>query len=473
MIIYALHYYKIKEENEMATTNITFVFMFLPIALAFYYLVKDDAKEYVLLFLSIIFYACGSLQYLGLFIISIAATILIGRAIHTFSEKALLTKLLLAIGIVYNISILGFYKYSGFAFPLGVSFFTFKAVSYLVDVYSKKIVLESNPFHDALYLSFFGQVISGPLSKYNDMKNITITLKTNSERYDLFAEGVYRFMIGFNKKVLIADVLSNVTNEIFSAPMSNFAPSYAWLGSICYSLQLFFDFAGYSDMAIGITKMFGYHCPENFNFPYMAESVSKFWRRWHITLGAWFRDYIYIPAGGSRVGKIRLLFNLFLVWAFTGIWHGSTWNFVVWGLGYFVVIAFEKFTGLPDKIKSKPVQILYRIGMLLFVNFQWIIFRADNLSHGLLFIKAMFTSGTNPLADARTLFLLKDYAAFFIAAIILSFPVVPWLEKKCQTNTKTYTIMQTILMIVVSLLFVWSLSFVVSGLNNPFAYANF
>lgn len=475
----------------MATTSISFVFMFLPIALAIYYLVREEAREYVLLFLSIIFYACGSLKYTSLFIISIIITILLGRTIAQNIENKKWNKILLIIGIVYNVSILGYYKYYDFALstyanvagtvvglknlalPLGISFFTFKAISYLVDVYSEKVVLDASPVHDALYLSFFGQVVSGPLSRYNDMKNISITLKCKNERYDLFAEGVYRFMVGFNKKVLLADGLSNITNEIFAAPFENFSVAYAWLGAICYALQLFFDFAGYSDMAIGITKMFGYNCPENFYYPYMAESVSKFWRRWHITLGAWFRDYIYIPAGGSRVGKLRLVCNLLMVWVLTGIWHGSTWNFVFWGLGYFAVITFEKITGLPEKITSKVGQAIYRIAMLSFVICQWVIFRFDSLLNDLRFIKRMFFCEANPLADSRTLFLIKDYFVFILGAVILSFPIVPWMEKKWESNEKVFSRMQTIMMIMVAVLFIWALSFVVSGLNNPFAYANF
>lgn len=475
----------------MATTNVTFIFMFLPIALALYWLVKDEFKEYVLLFLSLVFYACGSLKYLSIFMISIAITIVLGRVIASKPENIKFNKVLLIVGIIYNVSILGYYKYFDFALstysgitgntvelknlalPLGISFFTFKAISYLVDVYSGKVTLDVNPVHDALYLSFFGQVLSGPLSRYSDMKNIAISSKGKSERVNLFAEGVYRFLIGFNKKVLLANVLSNVTNEIFAAPFESFSIGYAWLGAVCYSLQLFFDFAGYSDMAIGITKMFGYNCPENFNFPYMAESVSKFWRRWHITLGAWFRDYIYIPTGGSRVGKVRLLLNLLTVWLLTGIWHGSAWNFVFWGLGYFVVIAFEKYTGLPERIKSKAGQVVYRVGMLLFINFQWVIFRSDNLLHGLGFIKRMFICESNPLADTRTLFLIKDYGVFILAAIVLSFPLIPYIEKKWEANEKVHNIVQTVITAMVALLFVWSLSFVVSGLNNPFAYANF
>lgn len=476
----------------MSTTSLVFVFLFLPLSLALYYLAKDETKEYVLLFLSIVFYACGSLKYLTIFLISICITIAIGRTMATYTTKnKIITRFLLIIGIIYNVSILAYYKYFDFALstysdltgtavelknfvlPLGISFFTFKAISYLADIYNQKIVLRNDPFHDALYLSFFGQVISGPLSRYNDMTNIVASLKTKCDRFDLFSEGVYRFMIGFNKKVLLSNMLANITNEVFSAPFESFSVGYAWLGSICFSLELFFDFSGYSDMAIGLSKMFGYNCPENFFYPYATESVSKFWRRWHITLGAWFRDYIYIPLGGSRVREIRLAVNLLIVWILTGIWHGSAWNFVIWGIGYFIAIAFEKFSGLPDIIKSRMGRIIYRVGVLLFINFQWVIFRSSDLLNGLRFIKRMFICVNNPLADSRTLFLLKDYGVFIVVAIILSFPIIPWIEKRFGQNQKSANIIRVVQVAIVGLSFVWAISCVISGLNNPFAYANF
>ena len=296
----------------MTITSLLFLFCFLPIVLAIYYIANDNAKECILLIASLIFYSIGSLRYLMLFIVVMALTIIIGRVMDLINSKAL-RRLLLVLGVIVNISVLGYYKYTDFAIltlnkifdssielkelllPLGISFFTFKAISYLVDVYKGKIELQKcSPLHDAFYLSFFAQVQSGPLTRYSGSFCVD-----RVERKAMFSDGVWRFLIGFNKKVLLANVLSNITTEIFSTEFENFSTAYAWLGSICYSLQLFYDFAGYSDMAIGISEMFGYKCMENFNYPYMTESVAKFWRRWHISLSEWFRDYIYIPLGAD------------------------------------------------------------------------------------------------------------------------------------------------------------------------------
>ena len=356
------------------------------------------------------------------------------------------------------------------ALPLGISFFTFKSISYLVDVYRKKAALTDNPLHDALYLSFFAQIQSGPLSRYHDMTQF------NQKKidFDLFSDGVYRFLAGFSKKILISNVLSNITTEIFKAPFENFSTSYAWLGAVCYSLQLFFDFSGYSDMAIGITQMFGYKCPENFDYPYMTDSVSKFWRRWHITLSEWFRDYIYIPLGGSRnKRKWRVYVNLFVVWLLTGIWHGAAWNFVVWGLGYFVVISLERIFELPGRLKSKLGKILYRICSLLFINFQWVLFRSESLLSGLRYIKRMILPYTNEVANMRTLFLIKDYWFFIVLAIVLSTPIVSKLGCKLEKNKIVHTIYEILIALLVIGGFIWSISFVVAGQNNPFAYADF
>ena len=361
----------------MSINGVLFLFCFLPISLAAYYIADDKIKEYVLLFISLCFYALGSLEYILLFLCAIAVNIMIGRSIHC-SVNIIVRRALLVAGIVFNAGILIYYKYSDFiiqninrvsgknlslfelALPLGISFFTFKAISYLTDIYMKKAVLSNNPIHDALYLSFFAQIQSGPLTRYNDMAFPAELKGQKNAKLTLFSSGAFRFMIGFNKKVLIANVLSKITTEVFSLPFENFTVSYAWLGSICYSLQLFFDFAGYSDMAIGLSEMFGYKCTENFNFPYMTESVSKFWRRWHISLSEWFRDYIYIPLGGSRnTNKLAVYRNLFVVWILTGIWHGASWNFVFWGLGYFALISFERMTKLPERFRFKFSKIIY------------------------------------------------------------------------------------------------------------------
>ena len=476
----------------MDMTNIIFLFLFLPVSLVLYYLVRNEVKEYVLMIISLIFYACGSLEYLVLFIISMSFNIVLGRKIHSTNDPKLIRKMLLICGIVLDAGVLVYYKYSGFAIsalrgiskdfeiynilaPLGISFFTFKEISYLADIYMGKAILDDNPVHDVLYFSFFAQIQSGPITRYNDMRPVKVTKEDDQNRqFDLFADGVYRFIIGFNKKILLANNLSNITRETFSASMADMSIGYAWLGAICFSLQLYYDFSGYSDMAIGITQMFGYRCPENFVYPYFTESVSKFWRRWHISLSAWFRDYIYFPLGGSRVdSKWRLILNLFVVWLLTGIWHGANWNFIIWGLGYFVLISFEKFTGIPDKFKLGISKAIYRILTLMFINFEWVIFNSDSLRDGLRYIKKMIICPSNPLADARTLFLIKDYFVFIICAVIFSFPVIPYIEKKMSVSRCKQYVWEMVYMGVNIFLFVWAISFVISGRNNPFVYANF
>ena len=285
--------------------------------------------------------------------------------------------------------------------------------------------------------------------------------------------GCYRFITGFNKKILLANTLSNITSETFAVG-ARMSTAYAWLGAVCYSLQLYFDFSGYSDMAIGVGMMLGYRCPENFRYPYMTESVSQFWRRWHITLGAWFRDYVYIPLGGSRAKKrSRCCMNLFVVWALTGLWHGASWNFLFWGLGYFLAIWFEKLTGWPERFRSKAGKHLYRVAALLFINFQWVIFRAEGLRAGLRYVRSMLYCAADPLADARALFLLKDYLAFILAAIMLCFPIVPWLEKRLARWRASRAAWEVAVVLANGFLLVWAVSFVVAGRNNPFAYANF
>lgn len=469
----------------MSMTSMLFLFMFLPLSLAIYYMSSKSVKEYVLLAISLLFYSLCSIDYIVLFMIAITMTVLIGRAINRVESKSWKCSLLV-IGIVINAGLLIYYKYSdfalstwgsitstavqlkGLALPLGISFFTFKAISYLTDIYRGTATLSDNPIHDALYLSFFPQVQSGPLSRYNEL-----TRRSDID-ISLFSDGVFRFLIGFSKKVLIANVLSKITTEIFAAPLESFSMLYAWVGSICYSLQLLFDFAGYSDMAIGISEMFGYSCMENFNYPYMTESVTKFWRRWHISLGQWFRDYIYIPMGGSRTkAKWRIYLNLLVVWLLTGIWHGAAWNFVVWGLGYFVAIAFERLTNLPGRLKHKWTKAIYRVLTLLFINFQWVLFNSKDLLSGLKFIKRMIVYRQNELADFRAAFLLKDYWFFIVAAILLCFPIIPWLDKKLHGKKVLHALFEVATALITIAAFIWSVSFVVAGLNNPFAYANF
>lgn len=472
----------------MSITGILFLFLFLPISLLLYYISNDEIKRYILLCSNIVFYSLCSLKFLNLLIISMIFTVLVGRLIYRL-HNVIKRRILLIIGIVYNILILGYYKYIGMfsdvfrkifntdfsvgniVLPLGISFFTFKSISYLADIYTKKVQLDDSIVQDLVYLSFFPQIQSGPLTRVGDM----LSPVEKQQRGDLFSQGVYRFLIGFNKKVLLSNVLSNITSEVFSASIDLYSTSYAWLGSICFTLQLFFDFSGYSDMAIGLSNMFGYKCMENFDYPYTTNSIAKFWRRWHISLSQWFRDYIYIPLGGSRgKNKYKVYFNLLIVWTLTGIWHGASWTFVVWGLGYFVMISFEKITGLPDKIKTRAGKIIYRIFTLLFINCEWVIFKSESIIQGLRYIKTMFVYKYNSNATIRTGYLLKNYFVFLILAVILSFPIVPKIEEKIKGKSKKmFYLFEICKMVIIFALFIVSLSFVISGQNNPFAYANF
>lgn len=476
----------------MSIYSVLFLFFFLPIALAVYYLADDRIKEYVLLFISLFFYAIGSLEYIVKFLFCLAVNVFIGRSIHAAVNK-MTKRMLFVLGVLFNAGVLIYYKYSDFvvenintvsgthlplfqlALPLGISFFTFKSISYLTDIYTQKAVLNDNPVHDALYLSFFPQIQSGPLTRYNDMVFPAELKGQKSASFTLFSDGVFRFLIGFNKKVLLADVLSKITTEIFSSPVESCTASYAWLGSVCYSLQLFFDFAGYSDMAIGLSEMFGYQCMENFHYPYLTESVSGFWRRWHISLSEWFRDYIYIPLGGSRCkNKLLVYRNLFVVWLLTGIWHGASWNFVFWGLGYFVLISFERMTKFPQRFKHRYSRILYRVFTLIFINCQWVIFRSKTLESGFQFLKVMFFNRQNDTtADLRTGVLLKEYSVFLLAAVLFCFPVAKWIEGRLRPRKKLSVVYEALAAVVTLGLFVCAISFIVAGNNNPFAYANF
>lgn len=455
----------------MSFIDLKFLFVFLPVVLIVSFVVKGRVKEILLLIASLCFYYINSDLTIVLLLISVVLTILIGKAISDEQKKK--NKLILLIfGVSLNVLVLVGYKVynrldENILIPLGLSFLTFKSISYLVDIYNEKVD-HTDPIHDALYLSIFTQIQSGPISRYNDFENIT-------EKEDIWKyriNGIYRFFVGLCKKVLIADVLAKIVNEIFNSSVDTLSSSYSWLGSICFSLQLFYDFAGYSDMAIGLTEFLGYKCKENFVYPYMTENISNFWRRWHISLSEWFRDYIYIPLGGSRKGKCRVYFNLFVVWILTGLWHGLSLNFVIWGLGYFILISFERLSGITKRLKTKPAKIIYRLFSLFFINIEWVIFKAKSASHAFSYIARMFYSPDNS-ADKRTLLLLNDYWLFIVLAVLFCFPIIPTLEKKLEDKSslkKAYDIVYGIVLIIG---FVLAVSFIISGQNNPFAYGNF
>lgn len=467
----------------MNFTDIFFIAVWLPLLISVYYTVLPKLKPVILISASLLFYAMCAPQYFPALLISIAINVFLsGMISKTRKKHNALAVLFMVTGVLFNIGCLAFYKYLNFgiqnlnllfnssiemvniALPLGISFYSFKAISYLVEMHRGTV--DYRPVDGMLYLCFFPQIQSGPISRISDFSNSTGKITWNFQK---FSCGVHRFLIGYVKKILISNILVLMTDEIFGMDYAGMSGTIAWLGAIGYSLQLYFDFSSYSDMAIGLTNMFGYDCPENFSYPYLSKSFSEFWRRWHISLGAWFRDYVYIPLGGSRVSKLRLIFNLFAVWILTGIWHGSTWGYVFWGLTYFALIAFEKLTGYPKRMKSKTGRTFYRIGVLVIVNFLWVVFRIGDLKGGFMYWRSMFFAVSNPVADMRAWTLLRENAVILISAVILCTPLFPWIKKRLGK----FVAVDLISAVVVIILFVIAISLVVAGQNNPFLYANF
>lgn len=467
----------------MVFSSTTFLFLFLPAVLILYYnpIIKNLAfRNAILIVSSIFFYAWGEPFFVLLMLASIMLNWLFGLGVSKFRDISISkAKLFVALSVIVNLGMMFVFKYLTFtleninalfssnldtldiALPIGISFFTFQAMSYVIDVYRGNGAVQKNPFNVALYIAFFPQLIAGPIVRYQTIAN---QINYRKENFNDFSDGVYRFMLGFCKKVLIANNVASVADEIFGS--SEISVATAWIGAIAYTLQIFFDFAGYSEMAIGLGKMFGFHFLENFNYPYISKSVSEFWRRWHISLGSWFRDYVYFPLGGSRVKKkSRLVFNLFVVWLLTGVWHGANWTFILWGLLYFVLLAVEKLTNFPEKLK-----FFSHIYTMLFVIIGWVLFRADSLSFAFDYLKTMFFVSGAEMFDSKTLFFLDNYKFYLIAGIIACFPIAPKIKEKIKINKNVYEFIASVALLIT---FIISLTFTIKGSYNPFIYFNF
>lgn len=467
----------------MVFSSTTFLFLFLPAVLILYYnpIIKNLAfRNAVLIASSIFFYAWGEPFFVLLMLASIILNWLFGLGVAKFKDNNIpKAKLFVALSVVMNLGMMFVFKYLTFtleninalfssnldtldiALPIGISFFTFQAMSYVIDVYRGNGAVQKNPFNVALYISFFPQLIAGPIVRY---QTIAEQINFRKENFTDFSDGVYRFMLGFCKKVLIANNVASVADEIFGK--SEISVATAWIGAIAYTLQIFFDFAGYSEMAIGLGKMFGFHFLENFDYPYISKSVSEFWRRWHMSLGTWFRDYVYFPLGGSRVkSKSRLVFNLFVVWLLTGVWHGANWTFVAWGLLYFVLLAFEKLTNFPAKLK-----FFSHIYTMLFVIIGWVLFRSESISAALEYLQTMFFMSGAELFDDKAIFFLDNYKFYLVAGILACFPIMPKIKEKIKTGRKVY---ESIAVIALFITFIVSLTFTIKGSYNPFIYFNF
>lgn len=460
-----------------------FLFVFLPVVLILYFGIFrrwNMAKNIFLLFSSLIFYAYGEPVYVLLMIVVIFMHYFFGILVEVFRQDRRKACVVLTVMVLFDVGILGYFKYAGFlveninvlmgtkipvpeiALPIGISFFIFQAISYVADVYQGKGEVQTNFLNVGLYITFFPQLIAGPIVRY---ETVAKQIKSRKETWDKFSRGTTRFVIGLGKKVLLANQFAIVADAAFDENIAGNSLLFLWLGAISYTMQIFFDFAGYSDMAIGLGKMFGFDFEENFNYPYIASSVTEFWRRWHISLQRWFRDYIYIPLGGSRVRtKWRLVFNLFVVWALTGIWHGANWTFIAWGMMYFVLLTIEKLTGFHEKLGW-----FGHIYTLFFVILGWVVFRSGSMTEAVDYIKAMFGFGCNGFWDAGAVQYMKQYAIYYIWGLLCCFPYIRKMNRiydKKIVWSAVYTV-ATVGILVFSILFIFSNAY------NPFIYFNF
>lgn len=470
----------------MLFSSLTFLFGFLSTLIILYFMVKNRKyKNIVLLVFSLLFYAWGEPKYIFLMLLTILIVYIFGILIDKFDKekKFNLKKLSLILCIILVLGSLIVFKYSKFlieninsifntkinlinvVMPIGISFYTFQILSYIIDLYNKKIKLQKNYFSLALYVSLFPQLIAGPIVRYETVED---EIDNRKETKEYIIAGTKRFIIGLSKKVIIANQMALLADLVFNNHNGSYGTSIIWLGTFAYTLQIYFDFSGYSDMAIGLGRIFGFHFLENFDYPYISKSVTEFWRRWHISLSSWFRDYIYIPLGGNKVNKLKWVRNILLVWMLTGLWHGAAWNFIIWGIYYGLLLLFEKL--FLNKVLSKLPSIINWIYTFVIVMIGWMIFRSNTLNELLLFIKTMFsykhTDWITILADNLSTF---NSLVFIIPAFIFSFPIF----KKLNENYSNKTVYEIILNIILLTLFLICIICLTSSSYNPFIYFRF
>lgn len=461
----------------MVFSSVTFLYYFLPILLLIYFVFPSKFKNSILLLFSLFFYYYGEPKYIVILLLSCLINYLFGLLI---SKKK--SKLLLIINILINVGLLFYFKYTNFfiqninsifnsnismlniVMPIGISFFTFQTLSYVIDVYNGKVKANKNIINFFTYVALFPQLIAGPIVRYADISK-ELTKRTHS--YDNFSYGISRFIIGLSKKVLIANVLGELCSTINGLNASVFG---SWLGAICYALQIYFDFSGYSDMAIGLGRIFGFHFLENFNYPFISKSITEFWRRWHISLSSWLRDYIYIPLGGNRVSKIKWYRNIFVVWFVTGFWHGASWNFIIWGLFFAIILILEK--NIYGKLLEKH-PLIGHIYTIIIIIISFVIFNYTNFEEMLTTIKNMFFISSIPLINYEIIYYLKSYLLVIIIAIISSTPLFKNFYLKLNKTKKyqKYGLFIEPLLLLLLLIIVTSL--LIDSSYNPFLYFRF
>ena len=476
----------------MVFSGIPFLYYFLPCVLLAYFVVPKPFRNFVLLITSLLFYAWGEPVYVFLMLFSILLGYVTGILLGKSMEKGwriLAPGRILAGSVFVFAGLFVYFKYTDFlisninsltgseipllniALPIGISFYTFQTISYLVDVYRKDVPAQKNIISMAAYVSMFPQLIAGPIVRYKD---VAMQLKERRSTWEMLEAGITRFIIGLSKKILIANELGELCN-LFRDSQDKSVLFY-WLYAVAFMLHIYFDFSGYSDMAIGLGKIFGFTFPENFNYPYIAGSITDFWRRWHMTLGSWFRDYVYIPLGGNRVSKSKWFRNIFVVWMFTGIWHGAAWNFLFWGLYFAILLIIEKKWLLKALKKSKWFKHIY---LLFFVLISFVIFNAPDMYTAFVDIGRLFGAGELPFVSTEVLYYLKSYGMTILVGIIGCMPVIPWFIAKLEEMKKKKQIvvldvaLGVLKPVVLIALVVLSTAYLVDGSFNPFLYFRF
>ena len=466
----------------MLFSSIPFLYYFLPCVLLLYSLAPKRLKNAVLLLASLVFYAWGEPIYVLLMAVSIASGYVLGLLIEKFREKPL-GKLFIFLSAAISLGLLGYFKYADFfianfnavfglsvpllriALPIGISFYTFQLLSYTIDVYRGTVAAQRNLITLAAYIAMFPQLIAGPIVRYSD---VAAQLKNRTHSFEKIALGIRRFILGLAKKILIANALGELC-DIFRASVDQSILFY-WLYAIAFTLHIYFDFSGYSDMAIGLGKIFGFDFPENFRYPYISASITEFWRRWHISLGSWFRDYVYIPLGGNRAGKAKWLRNILVVWLLTGFWHGAAWNFILWGLLFAVLLVVEKLWLHKPLQKSKILKHCY---VLFFVILSFVIFNAADMKQALSDLGAMFGMGKLPLYSAEWSYYLRSYGVILALAVVGATPLPQKLIAAVRRNKTGDKLISVAEPLVLAALLLIMTAYLVDGSFNPFLYFRF
>lgn len=470
----------------MVFSSLTFMYVFLPITLVVYFISPMKAKNLILFISGMIFYAWGEPKYIFVMVVSSFVDYMAGLIMDKYDDNDKVRKTALITSMVVDLGFLFVFKYSGFfieninsilgthfkdpdlPLPIGISFYTFQSMSYTIDMYWRKIKVQRNFINFLSYVSLFPQLVAGPIVRYEDVQN---EIDKRSVNINLTGEGVTLFIKGLTKKILLANNIGSLWTSVKALDYSSISAATAWLGILSFTFQIYFDFSGYSDMAVGLGKMLGFNFPKNFDHPYMSKSISEFWRRWHITLGSWFRSYIYIPLGGNRKGKARTLFNLMVVWAATGFWHGASWNFIFWGAYFGVLIIIERL-GWGKILDEKLPEFVSRLYTFLLVVFGWVFFDIDGFGDAVLYVKAMFGAGGS-FIDSYAVYQLGSYFVMFIFCIIASTDYPQKFITNLSRNPKTSTVYKISAPIVQVTLMLICTAYLVDATYNPFLYFRF